>query len=279
MRKPAFFIRQGDTLSPDLFKIFINDLPDIFDISCHGVDIGTYHLNCLLYADDVILLSQSEVGLQYCLKKLENYCADWCLDVNLDKTKVLVFNKAGKLYKHEFKFNGKTVESVREYKYLGVTFCISGSFSVASSELYKKALKGLFKLKSIFGSSYPNSSVAFHIFDHTIKPILTYGCEIWSSMSKSVRSAGNILDSLYQNMHGEKLHTKFCKYILGVHSKASNLACVGEVGRFPIYIDFCNNILNYYFYASEKTDDSLIGQTLKASKICIKLVLNRGTQV
>ena len=75
-------VRLGDTLSPDLFKIFINDLPDIFDISCHGVDIGTYHLNCLLYADDVILLSQNEVGLQNCLKKLENYCADWCLDVN-----------------------------------------------------------------------------------------------------------------------------------------------------------------------------------------------------
>ena len=258
-------VRQGDTLSPDLFKIFINDLPDIFDKDCHGVDIGTYHLNCLLYADDVILLSQNEVGLQNCLKKLEHYCADWCLDVNLDKTKVLVFNKAGKLYKHEFKFNCETVESVREYKYLGVTFSISGSFSAASSELYKKALKGIFKLKRIFGSSYPNSSVAFHIFDHTIKPILTYGCEIWASMSKAMRSADNILDSLYQNFHGEKLHTKFCKYVLGVHSKASNLACVGEVGRCPIYIDFCNDILKYYFYASQKINDSLIGQTLKVS--------------
>ena len=81
-------VRQGDSLSPDLFKIFINDLPDIFDKDCHGVDIGTYHLNCLLNADDVILLSQNEVGLQNCLKKFEHYCADWCLDVNLDKTKV-----------------------------------------------------------------------------------------------------------------------------------------------------------------------------------------------
>ena len=102
---------------------------------------------------------------------------------------------------------------MREYKYLGVTFCISGSFSVASSELYKKALKGIFKLKSVFGSTYPNSSIAFHIFDHTIKPILTYGSEIWASMSKNVRSVDNILDKIYQNMHGEKLHTKFCKYV------------------------------------------------------------------
>ena len=81
-------VRQGDTLSPDLFKIFINDLPDIFDESCFGVDIGTYHLNCLLYADDVILLSKNEEGLHNCLTKLETYCADWCLDVNFDKTKV-----------------------------------------------------------------------------------------------------------------------------------------------------------------------------------------------
>ena len=137
---------------------------------------------------------------------------------------------------------------------------------MASSELYKKALKGIFKLKRIFGSSYSNSSVAFYIFDHTIKPILTYGCDIWASMSKAIRSADNILDSLYQNFHGEKLHTKYCKYVLRVHSKASNLACVVEVGRFPIYIDFCNDILKYYFYASQKKDDSLIGQTLKAGK-------------
>ena len=50
--------------------------------------------------------------------------------------------------------------------------------------------------------------------------------------------------------------------ILGVHSKASN----GELGRFPIFCDFCNDILKYHFYTSQKTDDSLIGQTLQASK-------------
>lgn len=258
-------VRQGDTLSPDLFKIFINDFPDIFDDSCGGVEMGTYHLNCLLYADDVILLSQNEAGLQSCINKLEKYCDDWCLEVNLNKSKIMVFSKSGKLYNNDFFFKGNKLECVREYKYLGVTFCISGTFSVASKELYKKALKGIFKLKSVFGSIYPKSSVALHIFDHTIKPILTYGSEIWGSMCKTVRASDYTLEKLYQNLHGEKLHIKFCKYVLGVHSKSSNLACIGELGRFPVYNDICDNILKFYFYAKQKNNDSLIGQTLQTS--------------
>ncbi len=31
----------------------------------------------------------------------------------------------------------------------------------------------------------------------------------------------------------EKLHPKFCKVILGVHSKASKLAVYGELGMYP----------------------------------------------
>ena len=86
-------VRQGDTLSPDQFKIFINDLPDIFDTSCDEIDIGMLHFNCLLYADDVILLSTTEAGLQNCISKLEKYCDDWCIEVNLVKSKVMIFNK------------------------------------------------------------------------------------------------------------------------------------------------------------------------------------------
>ena len=89
-------VRQGDTLSPILFKIFINDLVEIFGDKCDAVSLGDLILNCLMYADDVILVSQSEQILQNCLNKLETYCEHWCLDINMNKTKSLVFNKSGK---------------------------------------------------------------------------------------------------------------------------------------------------------------------------------------
>ena len=40
-----------------LFDIFINDLIEIFDEKCCPVMIENYNLNCLSYADDLLLLS------------------------------------------------------------------------------------------------------------------------------------------------------------------------------------------------------------------------------
>ena len=53
-------VRQGDNLSPTLFNIFINDIPSYFDSSCDPVCLTHNHISCLLYADDLVLLSNSE---------------------------------------------------------------------------------------------------------------------------------------------------------------------------------------------------------------------------
>jgi hypothetical protein len=54
--------------------MYTNDMPSIFDFSVtEPVFLNTTRLNCLLYADDLILLSESEKGLQSCLDSLNSY--------------------------------------------------------------------------------------------------------------------------------------------------------------------------------------------------------------
>jgi hypothetical protein len=51
---------QGDKLSPNLFKLYINGLIDDFNHSCSPVLLGQKHISSLRYADDLVLLSENQ---------------------------------------------------------------------------------------------------------------------------------------------------------------------------------------------------------------------------
>ena len=151
-----------------------------------------------------------------------------------NNTKVLIFNKAGKHIKHTFNFNDAQLECVNRYKYLGIHFCASGSFYFAQEELYKKALKACFKFSKDLLSLNQTIKTSMHVFDHTIKQILLYGCEMWGMLnpftSKFRNTLLNFNSRIFDKLPAEKPHQKFCKYILGVHSKTSNTAVLSELG-------------------------------------------------
>ena len=261
-------VRQGDNLSPNLFKIFVNDLPSIFDEYCDPASIGDRKLNCLLYADDVVLFSTTELGLKKCLARLEDYCTKWCIQVNIKKTKVIIFNKSGRIINCKFYFNGETIENVRHYKYLGVIFSASGSFSIARHDLYQRGLKAFFKLRSSFGDNIPKIDSCLHIFDHTIKPILTYGSEVWGTcVFGNKKDIGDIfeIEKKFAKFDCENLCMKFYKYILGVHKKSSNLAVMGELGRTPLHIQIICSVLKFLQRLKDLDDGHLLRQALFTS--------------
>ena len=82
-------LKQGYDLSAILFNVFINDLNKIFDKTfCQPAKIKNLTLNNLLYADDLVLVSETSSGLQNCLDRLQEYCDKWRLTVNIKKTKL-----------------------------------------------------------------------------------------------------------------------------------------------------------------------------------------------
>ena len=87
-------VKQVDSLSPTLFKIFVDDLGDYFNHNLsHPVSLQDEKFNHLLYADDLLLLSESADGLQHCLDCLQKYSIDWKITVNFKKTQIIIFSK------------------------------------------------------------------------------------------------------------------------------------------------------------------------------------------
>ena len=85
------------------------------------------------------MFSRSENGLQTLLNKLESYCEKTELTVNLDKTKVMIFNNCGKsLNNYSFKYGVNKLNNVKSSKYLGMTLNPYGNFSLAREALKKK---------------------------------------------------------------------------------------------------------------------------------------------
>ena len=97
----------------------------------------------LFYADDTAIISESADGLQHALNEFYTYCNQWKLTVSVYKTKVIVFSK-GLTPKKKFYFHDKVIESVKEYKYLGILFSRSGSFCKAKKHLYEQVQKAMY---------------------------------------------------------------------------------------------------------------------------------------
>ena len=98
---------------------------------------------------------------------------------------------------------------------MSIYITASGTFSFAKNELYKKGLKAYFKLRKDFLCLNPGISTSINVFDHTIKPILLSGSEIWGlfkiNNAKVKQSNDILMQHCYKNFIGETLHLKFVK--------------------------------------------------------------------
>ena len=149
-------VKQGDSLSPTLFNIYINDLGSYVYEGSKNVPVllGDSRLNHLLFADDLLLLSETSNGLQNCLNKLGHF---WKLDVNLNKTKIMIFSNGRRNYEnYNFIYNGHKLHVTDTYKYLVITLFYDGNLKHAADDLYNKALKAMFSLKKKAFKFFPN---------------------------------------------------------------------------------------------------------------------------
>ena len=137
-------------------------------------------LGCLIWADDLLLSSQSKVGLENMLSELKLYTDQNGMKLNLKKTKVMIFNKSGRHIRRNFYFGEDRIQTTRQYKYLGFMVTPSGDITTGLKDLKDRALRAVAKIKKKQGILFrKNPLVNLKLFKALVEPILLYASDFW----------------------------------------------------------------------------------------------------
>lgn len=176
-------IRQGDSLSPLLFNILMNDI--ILELKgLRGFKIGNKNVNVLCYADDTVLIADSEDSLQRLLYKFAQTCDKCNLKISTKKTKVLTVSKEP--IRCKLQLYDKVVEQVNHFQYLGVMITSHKDLIAEVNQQIVKASRISGSLNdTIWNNKYLQLETKTRIYKTVVRPILTYGAETRAETTRS----------------------------------------------------------------------------------------------
>ena len=269
-------VKQGCVLSPIFFNLFINKLPEIYDNNansnnyCNPVSMQNKPINCLMWADDCAVFSRSESGLQNSIRQTVNFFSDLGLDVNVKKTKVMIFNPRGlgpnNFKSLKFSANNAPIEICDKYTYLGLVFKPSGSTVQPQKELLSKASKSWFSISSII---YQNKKMpikqSLQLLDSICMPVGLYASEFLTPLSlpqAALKDKNSILKA-WEDYPLETINQRACRTILSVSKKATRLAVLSELGRYPVFLNALIASISYEWHLKHRApSDSLASLAL-----------------
>ena len=241
-------VRQGCSLSPTLFNIYINELAVMLEQSASpGLTLHDTEVKFLLYADDLVLLSPTEQGLQQSLSLIEQYCQRWALTVNLEKTRVMVFQRKARSQGNGYHFTlgDSVLEHSTSYTYLGLAISAAGNFNLAIKDLKEKAHRAFYAIKHKLPIR-----IWLKMYNSIITPILLYGSEVWGPIS-------NPEFKNWDNNPAEQFQLEFSKNILQIHRNAPNNACRAELGLFPLHITIQKRAIKFWHHLNKADQNAL----------------------
>ena len=191
-----------------------------------GVMVGDVLLFILLYADDIVLISDNELDLQNMLNKVELFCNQSGTTANISKTQWIVFERCSSKETEELdmNFSGRTIARADSFKYLGIFFSSTLSFTDQVRYALIKAEKAAFISWKYIGRFISmNTSLRLNLFNTVVTPILLYCSEIWFPCLSQAD-----VDSI------ERFYLKNLKRILGVPHSTATSAIYQELGQTSI---------------------------------------------
>jgi hypothetical protein len=175
-------LKQGDALSPMLFNIALEEV--IRNALNTGIGVKLQEsktIKLIAYANDIVLLSESESDQQSMAESLMDESKLMGLTINEEKTKYMMFSRKNNIH-NNLMVRNMEFELVGNFKYLGVELNVSGNNHKEIQNKINSANKYFFRLKTILKSKQVSIKSKLTLYKVMIRPIALYACETWTTI-------------------------------------------------------------------------------------------------
>ena len=220
---PVYFtqgVKQGCSLSPMLFALYIASLGTALHNTNLGIEFGHVTLTALFFADDLLLLSSTPKGG---MNKLLNLVTEFCNDMRmkLSVTKTYILTNAQ--YNVSWTVEDETIEEILIAKYLGVHIQLRGRSIIGKYEenVVRRATNYAYSIMNLSRSVLDRAIVAKRLWESCAIPAILYCSEATIYKQCTIRELERI-----QNMVG--------RFILQLPRSSSNTMGWIDAGLMPM---------------------------------------------
>ena len=168
---------QGCILSPCLFNLYAECLMWNAGLDEAQTEIKTAgrNINNLTYADDTILMAESEEELKSLLMKVKEESEKVDLKLNIQKTKIMASSPITSWH-----IDGETMETVTDFVFLGSKITVDGDCSHEIKRCFLLGRKVMTNLDSILKSRDISLPTKVHLVKAIVFPVVMRGCQSWT---------------------------------------------------------------------------------------------------
>ena len=233
---PKRGLRQGCSLSPLLFALYISDLGSALSASSEGFTLGGVTFSGLLFADDVVLISRSLEGLNSLVVLVHRICSQLKLLINPKKSKIVTPDGVDQLVLlDEDNQVVLALSKVLSYKYLGTdtTLLMSSTGSMMQQRCIQSAKRYKFACYHLARTGPDIIDTALATWSNIAIPSMLSGCSVIPFSETTIETL-------------ERLQCQLAKHILGLPTSAPNICAQTELGLKPVRMILYQLQLKFY---------------------------------
>jgi len=193
-------VRQGGVLSPLLFNVYIDDLILRLESDRLGCCVNGTYIGCIVYADDILLISASVATLQCMLNICDDYGSKHSILFNSNKSVCIKIGRKRSAAVDCMKLNNLDIQWVSSFKYLGVMFVSGERLHVDCSYVKRRFYAACNTV--LADCKHANEFVKLQLVKSYCLPLLTYCIGSLDMPSYKVKDLGVCWNDCFRKIFG-----------------------------------------------------------------------------